>query len=44
MARRLQVLQGHLQHQQQQEGDGTGGIDKAPLSSFLAGPHLVRKA
>lgn len=38
MARRLQVLQGHLQGQEEEDGI----IGKVPLSSFLAGPHLVR--
>lgn len=39
MARRLQVLQGHLQQQEQE--DGEGDILNVPLSSFRAGPHLV---
>lgn len=39
MARRLQVLQGHLQREQE---DGGSGIGKVQLSAFQAGPHLVR--
>lgn len=42
MARRLQVLQGHLHHLQQREEQDEAGIGKIQLSAFLAGPHLVR--
>lgn len=38
MARRLQVLQGHLQ-----QGNGAGVGQVHQLSSFRAGPHLVRE-